>query len=341
MTEASEESIYFVPPHISSSKSINHLLSIKDIAVQDLESLFALTDSFLQIGQRPIPKVPALRAKTVASVFFEPSTRTRISFETAAKRLSADTVSFNSSSSSLTKGESLRDTVETLLAMGVDSLVVRHKSSGVPWQIARWVEQSGSKASVINAGDGSHEHPTQALLDCYTIATQRFKRGFSNSASPYSLKDLHIVIVGDIKHSRVARSNIIILNSLGARITVVGPASFLPNSIHAWPVEVSFSLDEVLNSQKIDVIYLLRIQQERNNKTLLPELKDYSYRYGLNTQRVKALSEQSLIMHPGPMNKGVEISAEVADLDSSLITTQVTNGVGLRMAVLFTLLAGS
>jgi aspartate carbamoyltransferase catalytic subunit len=300
---------------------VKHLLSIADLGRDGIEDLLRLTDSFVEVSERSIPKVPALRGRTVVSLFYEDSTRTRLSFETAAKRLSADTMSFSVGSSSVNKGESLRDTVETIEAMGVDAVVVRHKSSGVPWQVASWID-----ASVVNAGDGWHEHPTQALLDCYTIRTELDR----------PISDLHVAIVGDIKHSRVARSNVLALNALGARVTLVGPRTLLPPSVEGWGVDVTSDLDDVL--PKCDVVYLLRMQLERQTEALVPTLREYSARFGLDRSRVARLPEHALVMHPGPMNRGVEIAADVADLPRSVITQQVRNGVAVRMAILFRLL---
>lgn len=298
-----------------------HLLSIADLGRDGLEELLDLTDSMIEVAERRIPKVPALRGKTVVSLFYEDSTRTRLSFETAAKRLSADTMNFSVSTSSVNKGESLRDTVLTIEAMGVDAIVVRHGSAGVPWQVASWVD-----ASVINAGDGWHEHPTQALLDCYTI---RERLG--------SLTDRHIAIVGDVKHSRVARSDVLAFTALGAHVTLVAPPTLLPPSLEGWPVAVSHDLDAVL--RKVDVVYLLRMQRERQIEALLPSLREYTALYGLTRERARLLGDDTLVMHPGPMNRGVEIAAEVADLPRSVITRQVANGVAVRSAVLFKLLS--
>ena len=299
-----------------------HLLSINDLGADGIDEILRVTDSFVEVSERAIPKVPALRGKTVVSLFFEDSTRTRLSFETAAKRLSADTMTFSVSTSSVKKGESLRDTVETIEAMGVDAIVVRHGSAGVPWQIASWIG-----ASVINAGDGWHEHPTQALLDCYTI---RERLG--------GLAGRRIAIVGDIKHSRVARSDVLAFSALGADVTLVAPPTLLPPSLTGWPVSVSHDLDNVL--PKCDAVYLLRMQLERTTEALLPSLREYTTNYGLTRERARLLSDGALIMHPGPMNRGVEIAAEVAGLPNSVITRQVANGVNVRMAVLY-LLVGS
>ncbi|MGH9225336.1 MAG: aspartate carbamoyltransferase catalytic subunit [Acidimicrobiales bacterium] len=300
-----------------------HLLSVADLGAEGIEEVLDVSDSFVEVSERAIPKVPALRGKTVVSLFYEESTRTRLSFETAARRLSADVMNFSVGGSSVAKGESLRDTVQTIDAMGVDALVVRHKSAGVPWQVANWVG-----CSVINGGDGWHEHPTQALLDCYTI---RRSRG--------PLEGLRIAIVGDIKHSRVARSNVLAFSLLGAEVTLVAPPTLLPPSLEGWPVTASHDLDDVL--PKADVVYLLRLQAERQSEALLPSLREYTATYGLTRKRARLLADDALVMHPGPMNRGVEIAAEVADLPSSVITQQVANGVAVRMAVLFLLLGSA
>jgi aspartate carbamoyltransferase catalytic subunit len=297
-----------------------HLLSIDDLGREGIERVLTLTDSFVEVSERQIPRVPALRGKTVVWLFYEDSTRTRLSFEQAAKRLSADTMNFSVSSSSVKKGESLRDTVQTIEAMGVDAIVVRHASAGTPWQIAKWVD-----ASIINAGDGWHEHPTQALLDCYTI---RQHLG--------AIEGLRIAIVGDIKHSRVARSDVLAYTALGAEVTLVAPPTLLPPSLDGWPVQVSHDLDAVL--PKVDVVGLLRMQRERMTEALIPSLREYTALYGLTRRRVDLLAEHALVMHPGPMNRGVEIAAEVADLARSVIIDQVRNGVAVRMAVLYLLL---
>ncbi|MGQ0833008.1 MAG: aspartate carbamoyltransferase catalytic subunit [Microthrixaceae bacterium] len=301
---------------------MNHLLSIGDLTPADIDQLMRLSDAFAEVSRRAIPKVPALRGKNVVWLFYEDSTRTRLSFEQAAKRLSADTMTFSVGSSSVKKGESLRDTVLTIEAMGVDAIVVRHSSAGVPWQVARWV---ADRVSVINAGDGWHEHPTQALLDCYTI---REARG--------SLEGLRIGIIGDVKHSRVARSDVLAYTALGAEVILIAPPTLLPPSLEGWPVRVSHDLDDVLPD--LDVAYLLRMQRERMTEHLVPTLREYSDRFGLDARRAARLAADALVMHPGPMNRGVEISAEVADLPRSVIVDQVRNGVAVRMAVLFLLL---
>jgi aspartate carbamoyltransferase catalytic subunit len=307
--------------------TVAHLRSIAELGPGGITSLLDLTDHMAEICDRPIPKVPALRGRTVVSLFYEDSTRTRLSFETAAKRLSADTMTFSVSSSSINKGEGLRDTVETITAMGVDAIVVRHRSAGVPWQIARWVD-----TTVINAGDGWHEHPTQALLDCYTI-----RRELGVRQPGGDLAGLEIGIVGDVKHSRVARSNVLAFTALGAHVTLVSPPTLLPPSLAGWPVDVTADLDDVM--PKLDVCYVLRMQLERQEQALVPSLREYSARYGVTGERAARLPGHALVMHPGPMNRGVEIAPEVAALPRSVVTKQVTNGVAVRMAVLFQLLA--
>jgi aspartate carbamoyltransferase catalytic subunit len=296
---------------------MKHLLGVADLTADDIESLLVLTDSFAEVGRRRMPKVPALQGRTVTWLFYEDSTRTRLSFEQAAKRLSADTLSFSVSTSSVRKGESLRDTVETIEAMGVDAIVVRHGSAGVPHQIARWVS-----ASVVNAGDGWHEHPTQALLDCYTI---REHLG--------GLDGLRIAVVGDVKHSRVARSDVEVFQALGADVTLVAPATLLPP---VAPAPATDALDDVID--KVDVLYLLRMQRERMHEALVPSLREYSARFALTPERARRLPEHALVMHPGPMNRGVEILVDPAELSGAVITQQVANGVAVRMAVLFELL---
>lgn len=302
---------------------MKHLLSTRDMSVDEIVGILEVADHMAQVNARQLPKVPALRGRTIASVFFEDSTRTRLSFETAAKRLSADVMTFMASSSSLNKGESLRDTIETLSAMGIDALVIRHKSSGVPQQISQWTD-----ASIINAGDGWHQHPTQALLDAYTV-TREF-------ASPSSLAGRSIAIVGDIKHSRVARSNIDVFVRLGATVIVVAPPHLLPADIETWGVEVRSSIDEVVGN--VDVLYMLRMQLERMESGSAGSLREYSQRYALTQSRVQKMGSSSILMHPGPMNRGVEMMIDPSDFSGSRILQQVTHGVSVRMAVLFTLL---
>ncbi len=302
------------------SGAIRHLLSMADLDRDDIDRLLNLTESFAEVSERQIPKVPALRGKTIAWLFYEDSTRTRLSFETAAKRLSADTMNFSVGSSSVNKGESLRDTVETIAAMGVDGIVVRHRGAGAPHRITNWTD-----ACVVNAGDGWHQHPTQSLLDIYT-ATRHLG----------SLEGRRVAIVGDIKHSRVARSNAIGFARMGADVTFVAPRTLLPASLEGWPVKVTHDLDEVI--EDLDICYLLRMQRERQDDAVVPTLREFHEEYGLTTARADRLSPGSLIMHPGPMNRGVEISGEVADRPNAVITEQVTNGIAVRMAVLYLLL---
>jgi aspartate carbamoyltransferase catalytic subunit len=299
---------------------MRHFRSIAEAGPDALLRLLDLADHMAEVNRRPNPKVPALRGKTVCNVFFEDSTRTRLSFETAAKRLSADTMNFAVSSSSVNKGESLRDTIETIAAMGVDAFVIRHKSSGVPWQVSEW-----TNASVVNAGDGWHAHPTQALLDAYTIRTAL------NRTSTFD--GLRIAIVGDIKHSRVARSDIEAFTMLGADVTLVAPRTLLPPVVD---VPVTSDLDAIVD--QLDVIYLLRMQRERMSEALVPSLREYTSRFGLTPERAKRLPQHALVMHPGPMNRGVEMAVDPSELPGSVITQQVTNGVAVRMAVLFDLL---
>ncbi len=301
---------------------MRHLLTTEHLDRTTIESLLDDADSFAEVLTRPIPKVPALRGKTVATMFFEPSTRTRMSFEKAAKALSADTVSFSPSTSALSKGESLKDTALTVRAMGVDLMVVRHKSTGAPWRLAEWLD-----IPIVNGGDGAHQHPTQALLDCQTIR-QRFG----------TLDGLRIAIVGDIKHSRVARSDVFAMTTLGATVILVGPPTLLPVDVEDWPVESTADLDKVLPS--LDVVYLLRVQTERGGASVFPSLAEYSRRFGMSNERFASLSPDAIVLHPGPMNRGVEISHDVADDERSLILAQVSNGVATRMAVLFRLLGG-
>jgi len=318
---------------------MKHLLGVDDLAALDpsaaldrsdgaapslragIETMLDLTASFVEVTQRDIPKVPALRGKTVASLFYEDSTRTRLSFETAAKGLGADTMTFSVSTSSVKKGESLLDTVQTIEAMGVDAIVVRHSAAGAAHRVASWTD-----ASVVNAGDGRHEHPTQALLDSFTLRRHR---------GP-SLDGCRVAIVGDIANSRVARSNVVALRALGCDITLVGPPTLMPSRLDGWPVTVSYDLDDVLPD--VDVVYLLRIQRERIGDACLPSIREYAARWGLTAERAARLKPDTLVMHPGPMNRGVEIAAEVADSARSLVTEQVANGVAVRMAVLWALL---
>ncbi len=301
---------------------MKHFIDIADLERHDLESLLDEADGFVEILERPIPKVPALRGKTVTTAFFEPSTRTRLSFERAAKALSADTMTFAPGTSSLSKGESLKDTVQTLEAMGSDLLVVRHRAVGAARRVSEW-----TSVPVVNGGDGAHQHPTQALLDALTI-----RRRFGK------VEGLHVAIVGDIRHSRVARSDVLAFSALGARVTLVAPRTLLPVVTDGWPVAVCASLDEVLG--EVDVVYLLRVQMERGGATVFPSLPEYVSRFGMTRQRFAALRPEAIVMHPGPMNRGVEIANEVADDPRALVLEQVAMGVAVRMAVLFRLLGG-
>jgi aspartate carbamoyltransferase catalytic subunit len=305
-----------------------HLIAAADLSRDDALLILDTAEELARISDRPIKKLPTLRGRTVVNLFFEDSTRTRISFEAAAKRLSADVINFSAKGSSVAKGESLKDTALTLEAMGADAVVIRHMASGAPHRLAGWI-----KGHVVNAGDGMHEHPTQALLDAFTI--RRRLRGTPSGG----LDGLRVTLVGDVLHSRVARSNIALLNTLGAEVTVVAPPTLLPLAVDGWSCEVSYDLDAVL--PKTDVIMMLRVQQERMNAAYFPSVREYSRRYGLDVARMAALPEHAIVMHPGPMNRGVEIAAEVADSARSTIVEQVANGVSVRMAVLYLLLGGT
>jgi aspartate carbamoyltransferase catalytic subunit len=309
-----------------------HLLAIDDLGAEGICEILRLTDVMREIGERPIPKAPALRGRTVATAFFEDSTRTRLSFEAAAKRLSADTMTFSASSSSLNKGESLRDTVLTLAALGIHALVVRHRSSGAPARIAAWLDDEGHDISVVNAGDGWHQHPTQALLDCATLAG-----AWEVAATPTAFTGKRIVIVGDITHSRVARSDVHAFRALGAEVVLVAPPTLLPIGVEAWGASVAADLDDVVG--EADAVYVLRIQRERMAAGLLTSLGEYTARYGLTVARAARMRPDAVVLHPGPMNRDVEIAPAVADGARSLVTTQVSEGVAVRTAVLFHLLA--
>src|ERR1700710_2252967 len=300
-----------------------HLLSAGDLSRDDaLLVLDTAAEMDTALAGRSIKKLPTLRGRTVVNLFFEDSTRTRTSFEVAAKRLSADVINFAAKGSSVSKGESLKDTALTLEAMGSDAVVIRHPMSGAPHRLAQWV-----RGSVVNAGDGTHEHPTQALLDAFTMR-QRLGR----------LDGLRVAIVGDVLHSRVARSNVLLLATLGASVTLVAPPTLLPVGVDAWPADVSYDLDAVL--PKCDVVMMLRVQRERMNAAFFPTVREYSRRYGLDADRMAMLPEHSVVMHPGPMVRGMEIASEVADSLRSTIVDQVANGVSVRMAVLYLLLGG-
>ncbi|MGH3713044.1 MAG: aspartate carbamoyltransferase catalytic subunit [Micromonosporaceae bacterium] len=302
---------------------ITHLLSAGDL---DRDTATLVLDTAAQMDAamagREVKKLPTLRGRTVVNLFYEDSTRTRISFEAAAKRLSADVINFGAKGSSVSKGESLKDTALTLQAMGADAVVIRHPESGAPHRLAGWVS-----GSVLNAGDGTHEHPTQALLDAYTM---RHRMGH--------LEGLNVAVVGDVLHSRVARSNVLLLHTLGAHVTLVSPPTLLPVGVPAWPAEVSYDLDAVLPKQ--DVVMMLRVQRERMNDSYFPSAREYARRYGLDARRMALLPESAIVMHPGPMNRGMEITPEVADSPRSTIVEQVSNGVSVRMAVLYLMLGG-
>jgi aspartate carbamoyltransferase catalytic subunit len=302
---------------------IKHLLSVNQLAREDVLRILDTAESFREVGTRVIKKVPALRGRTVVNLFYENSTRTRISFEVAAKRLSADVINFSTSGSSVSKGESLKDTALTLQAMGADAIVIRHSSSGAPYTLSRWVT-----ASVLNAGDGTHEHPTQALLDLFTIR-EHFP----------SFEGLRMAIVGDVRHSRVARSLSFAGTEMGMEVTLVGPPTLIPPEAQGWGVSVSHDIDSLL--PKLDVCYMLRVQRERQRQQFFPSVREYSRLFGLSAARVGQLPEHAVVMHPGPMNRGVEIASDVADLPRAVITDQVTNGIAVRMSLLYLMLGGS
>jgi len=303
---------------------IKHLRSAADLDAPTATLILDTAAEMAALAGREVKKLPTLRGRTVVNLFYEDSTRTRISFEAAAKRLSADVINFSAKGSSVSKGESLKDTALTLQAMGADAVVIRHSASGAPHRLASWVD-----GSVINAGDGTHEHPTQALLDAYTMR-QRLGR----------LDGLRVAIVGDVLHSRVARSNVLLLATLGAEVTLVAPPTLLPVGVEVWSAAVSYDLDASL--PKADVVMMLRVQRERMGQAYFPSAREYSRRYGLDRTRMALLPDRAIVMHPGPMNRGMEIAAEVADdARRSTIVEQVSNGVSVRMAVLYLLLGGS
>jgi aspartate carbamoyltransferase catalytic subunit len=306
-----------------------HLVSAHDLNKDEAVLVLDTAKELALISDRPVKKLPTLRGRTVVNLFFEDSTRTRISFEAASKRLSADVINFSAKGSSVSKGESLKDTAQTLQSMGADAVVIRHGSSGAPHLLAtrNWID-----AVVINAGDGTHEHPTQALLDAYTI-----RKHLRNNEG--DLNGLKVAIVGDILHSRVARSNAIMLKTLGATPIMVAPPTLLPVGIEKWNGEFSYDLDEVL--PQVDAVMMLRVQQERMSDAYFPTTREYSRNFGLNAQRLKTMQKHALVLHPGPMNRGMEITAEVADSTNSVVIEQVANGVSVRMAVLYLLLGGS
>ncbi|MBL1096569.1 aspartate carbamoyltransferase catalytic subunit [Streptomyces coffeae] len=307
-----------------------HLISAADLSRDDAVLILDTAEELARLADRPIKKLPTLRGRTVVNLFFEDSTRTRISFEAAAKRLSADVINFSAKGSSVSKGESLKDTALTLEAMGADAVVIRHHASGAPHRLATsgWIG-----GSVVNAGDGTHEHPTQALLDAFTM------RRHLTSGTGQDLSGRRITIVGDILHSRVARSNVHLLSTLGAEVTLVAPPTLVPFGVESWPCEVAYDLDAVVG--KSDAVMMLRVQRERMNAAFFPTEREYARRYGLDGDRMARMPEHAIVMHPGPMNRGMEITAEVADSDRCTAVEQVTNGVSIRMAVLYLLLGGN
>jgi aspartate carbamoyltransferase catalytic subunit len=311
---------------------VRHLLSTSELSRDEAIALLDVAEDMAAVAGREVKKLPALRGKTVVNLFFEDSTRTRISFEAAAKRLSADVINFSAKGSSVSKGESLKDTAQTLAAMGADAVVIRHGASGAPSVLAQsgWIT-----AGIVNAGDGTHEHPTQALLDAFTM-----RRRIHGAASRgHGLDGVRVVIVGDIAHSRVARSNVWLLSTLGAEVHLVAPSTLVPLGVSGWPVTVGVDLDEAIAGRP-DVVMMLRIQAERMNDAYFPNAREYSRQWGLDDERLARLPAGSLVMHPGPMNRGLEISANAADSAQSTVLEQVANGVSIRMAVLYLLLSG-
>jgi len=312
---------------------MKHLLTTADLDRATAIGILDVAEGMAQVAHRDVKKLPTLRGKTVVNLFFEDSTRTRISFEAAAKRLSADVINFSAKGSSVSKGESLKDTAQTLAAMGADAVVIRHQSSGASHVLAQsgWID-----AGVVNAGDGTHEHPTQALLDAFTMR----KRLHGDTSRGRDLDGVRVTIVGDILHSRVVRSNVWLLTTLGAHVSLVAPATLLPVQVSSWPVTVGFDFDAAVDT-KPDVIMMLRIQSERMHAAFFPSEREYAREWGLDDERLARLPEDTMVMHPGPMNRGLEISAAAADSSRSTVLEQVSNGVSIRMAVLYLLLAGT
>ncbi|WP_431218098.1 aspartate carbamoyltransferase catalytic subunit [Leifsonia xyli] len=312
---------------------MRHLLSTRDLPRDGAIQLLDVAEDMADVQEREVKKLPTLRGKTVVNLFFEDSTRTRISFEAAAKRLSADVINFSAKGSSVSKGESLKDTAQTLQAMGADAVVIRHGSSGAPQTLATsgWID-----AGILNAGDGTHEHPTQALLDAFTMR----RRLHGTASRGKDLAGVRVAIVGDILHSRVARSNVWLLQTLGAHVTLVAPPTLLPVDVSGWPVDVAYDLDDAIAAGP-DVVMMLRIQAERMNAAFFPTTREYARRWGLDEERLGRLKPDSIVMHPGPMNRGLEISAAAADSPRSTVREQVANGVSVRMAALYLLLSGS
>ena len=312
---------------------MRHLLSTRDLGRDEAIALLDIAEDMSEVQNRAVKKLPTLRGKTVVNLFFEDSTRTRTSFEVAAKRLSADVINFSAKGSSVSKGESLKDTAQTLAAMGADGVVIRHSASGSPQVLAQsgWID-----AGIINAGDGTHEHPTQALLDAFTMR----RRIHGDASRGRALDGTSVMIVGDVLHSRVARSNLWLLNALGASVTFVAPATLVPFGAETWPAEVRYDLDAALAEVRPDVVMMLRIQQERMNAAFFPTTREYARQWGLDDERLGTLRANSIVMHPGPMNRGLEISSRAADSAQSTVIEQVANGVSIRMAVLYSLLSG-
>ena len=307
---------------------MKHLLSINDLSYEDSIAILNTAQELARVSDGPMKKLPTLRGRTIVNLFYEDSTRTRISFEAAAKRLSADVINFSAKGSSVSKGESLKDTALTLQAMGADAVIIRHSASGAARRLA---DSEWTSGIVVNAGDGTHEHPSQALLDAFTI------RKHLSHGSP-DLKGIKVAIVGDVLHSRVARSNVLLLEKLGAKVFLVAPPTLLPVGVENWPVTVSFDLDDVL--PQVDAVMMLRVQLERMSDSFFPSAREYSRYFGLNQDRLAKLKPNAIVMHPGPMNRGLEITAESADSARSVIVEQVSNGISVRMAILYLLLAG-
>ena len=321
---------------ISSIRGRN-LLTLDDLSARAMIEVFDTAELFVEVNQRTVKKVPALRGRVVASLFFEESTRTRLSFETAAKRLSADVLSLAVASSSVKKGESLRDTIATIDALGIDAVVMRHQSSGAAHQVSGYVPH----VRVINAGDGLHQHPTQGLLDAFTVRQVLAERVQARPAETGGqlFEGLHVLIVGDIRHSRVARSDVAAFSTLGAEVRVAAPGTLLPSTLEGWPVSVVDDYDEAL--EWADVVGVLRLQRERGTGSFVPSLSEFTSTYGLTSERARRLRPQTIIMHPGPMNRGVEIDSAVADLPAAVIERQVSNGVPIRMATLYLSVTGA
>lgn len=307
---------------------MKHLLSINDLTYEDAVSILDTAQELARVSDGPMKKLPTLRGRTIVNLFYEDSTRTRISFEAAAKRLSADVINFSAKGSSVSKGESLKDTALTLQAMGADAVVIRHSASGAAKRLA---DSEWTAGAVVNAGDGTHEHPSQALLDSFTIRKHLAHGG-------KDLAGIKVAIVGDVLHSRVARSNVLLLDKLGAKVYLVAPPTLLPVGIENWPATISYDLDSVL--PEVDAVMMLRIQMERMTDSFFPSAREYSRYFGLNQARLARLKPTAIVMHPGPMNRGLEITAESADSARSVIVEQVSNGISVRMAILYLLLAG-